>query len=109
MRRCSEAEPVGPLLRVNGHCTGPAAPDVRWRWAPAAVLWGAADLSCGAFITGASVGLGLLSGYCSCCSACCCMRRRNVTFSSRGAHRLGNRRGLCAAASAGTTARPCMR
>ena len=27
-----------------------------------AVLWGAAGLSCGAFITGASVGLGLLSG-----------------------------------------------
>ncbi|MFQ9679544.1 MAG: DUF2207 family protein [Ruthenibacterium lactatiformans] len=58
-------------LSLSAHFTGeralyrPAAPTCAGAGRWLRVLWGAAGLSCGAFITGASVGLGLFSGYCS--------------------------------------------
>ena len=68
-----------------------------------AVLWGAAGLSCGAFITGASVGLGLLSGVLLLLFGLLLYAAaERWQFSGRGARiGWGTGVGLCAAASAG--------
>lgn len=89
---------------MNGHCTGPAAPGRALALgAGCAVLWGAAGLSCGAFITGASVGLGLLSGVLLLLFGLLLYAAaERWQFSGRGARiGWGTGVGLCAAASAG--------
>ena len=89
---------------MNGHCTGPgSAGRALALGAGCAVLWGAAGLSCGAFITGASVGLGLLSGVLLLLFGLLLYAAaERWQFSGRGARiGWGTGVGLCAAASAG--------
>lgn len=77
-----------------------------------AVLWGAAGLSCGAFITGASVGLGLLSGVLLLLFGLLLYAAaERWQFSGRGRASAGEPAWACAPPRRRglPTARPCMR